>query len=238
MPYTYFKRQWLLVVFCLSLVGVGFLIHTTQKPKEDGLSYQERVDTLSTRPPASHHNYPGALGAGAKAPNFSLKDHHGQTYNLKNALAKGPVVLTFFRGNWCPLCAAHLAKIETIQTELSTLGAQSVAISAQTPEKTAQTQSNFGITFPVLSDEQMRVTKAYGVDWEIPQKEREKFSAWLDKTTSHKLNHYQNTEAYTLPVPATYVIAPSGDIVYAHVDENYKNRAEPELILQALRRIK
>lgn len=232
-----FNRYRYLLALVLALVGVGVITHYAQHPYHHDTTYQTRADV-----PASHHTYPGALQAGQKAVFFALEDNQGKIFDLEQALEKGPVVLTFFRGNWCPLCAAHLKKLEAMKPAANQLGAQLVAISAQTPEKTARTQEKFGISFPVLSDKNMQVTKAYGVAWQIPPKDRQGFATWLDKSTGQSLNDYQDirqvTDKFTLPVPATYVIAPNGDIVYAHVDENYQNRAEPGTVLDALKALK
>ena len=246
----HFRTYFFIYAIALGLVGVGLFMHFAPQPDVEKTSYQKKVTV-----PQSHHTYPGALKSGEQAVMFTLKKHDGEHFSLKQKLQQGPVVLTFFRGNWCPLCAAHLKELEAIKPQVEELDGQLVAISAQTLAKTKQTQGKFSISYPVVSDKQMKITKAYGVDWPIPEEDRDDFKAWLDKSTGQSLNEFQNTSgqnisgqntsgqdksgqntsAWTLPVPATYVIAPSGEIIYAHVDEDYKKRAQPEKILNALR---
>lgn len=234
MKHSGYQRYRLLLALAIALVGVGGIMHYAQRPHQEEITYQNRVQM-----PESHHSYAGALKAGQKAVLFSLENHNGNIFDLERQLESGPIVLTFFRGNWCPLCAAHLKKLEGIKDQVHDLGGQLVAVSAQTPAKTAKTQQKFAVTFPVLSDKNMQVTKAYGVDWKIPEEDREGFAAWLDKSTGQSLNEYQKvTDEFTLPVPATYVIAATGDIAYAHVDKNYKNRAQPDKILAALKALR
>mgnify|MGYP005840056781 CR=1 FL=1 len=226
------QRSKIVLFLAASLIAVGLFMHFTNQPMPEQPTYQTKAHL-----PQSHVKYAGALGVGEEAPRFALPDHNGEVFSLEKALEKGPVVLTFFRGNWCPICAAHLKSLSLAKDKVNAHGGQLVALSAQTPAKTALTQQQFGIDFPVLSDPEMQVTKAYGVGWQIPEEDRPDFKAWLDKTTGQSLNDYQVTGEYTLPVPATYVIAPGGEVIYAHVDEDYRDRAEPEKIIEALKAI-
>lgn len=235
------RRSKILILMALSLLAVGLFMHFAAKPTPDRPTYQ-----TSVKLPESHMNYEGALGMGETAPAFTLPAQNGDVFSLKDALKKGPVVLTFFRGNWCPICAAHLKSLSLEKARINKLGGQLVALSAQTPAKTALTREKFRIDFPVLSDQGMRVAEAYGVAWQIPESDRAGFTAWLDKSTGESLIDYHGgeqdnqrvTDEYTLPVPATYVIAPNGNVVYAHVDENYRNRADPQTIIKALKALK
>lgn len=186
--------------------------------------------------PDSHVTWEKALKAGTKAPDFTLRNHNGEPFTLSLALEKGPVVLTFFRGNWCPICAAQLKQIELERPAFEALGAQVVAISAQLPEQTAETQGKFGISFPVLSDTGFAVTKLYGVDWAMPEKTRQFTEDFIAQNNGGQtLVDFDGGDGLILPVPATYVIAQDGTIVYAYANENYKERAANKTLLQALR---
>jgi peroxiredoxin len=114
-------------------------------------------------------------------------------------------------------------------------GAQVVAISAQLPEDTAQTQERFGIGMPVLSDIGMAVTELYGIEWEMPVEIREKTNAFVKDATDRGLADLQGDEGLSLPIPATYVIDENGVIAYAYADENYRERVSNDTILRALR---
>jgi len=184
--------------------------------------------------PVSHVTVKTALKAGEKAPDFTLRDHEGNPFTLSLALIDGPVVVTFFRGNWCPICAAQLKALDIEIQKFKDLGAQVVAISAQLPEETAQTHARFGITMPVLSDTGMAVTKLYGVEWQMPEAIRLKTEEFLQTKQQKKLADYNGDAGLSLPVPATYVITKNGTIAYAFADEDYKQRAHPATLLQAL----
>lgn len=188
--------------------------------------------------PDSHVTWAPALKAGEKAPDFTLRDQDGNPFTLSLALMDGPVVITFFRGNWCPICAAQLKKLDTDLEQFKDLDAQVVAISAQLPQDTAETQERFGIRMPVLSDTGMAVTKLYGVEWAMPENVRAETDAYVQDATDRSLAEINGDTGLTLPVPATYVIAENGTIVYAYADENYRNRAESLILQQALRALK
>lgn len=191
-------------------------------------------DVPPTPMPDSHVTWETALKAGEKAPDFTLRDQDGNPFTLSLALMDGPVVMTFFRGNWCPICAAQLKKLDMDLEHYSRLGAQVVAISAQLPEDTAETHERFGIRMPVLSDTGMAVTKLYGVEWTMPEEVREKTDAYVQDATDRTLAEINGDAGLTLPVPATYVIAEDGTIAYAYADENYRERANSLVLQQAL----
>lgn len=188
--------------------------------------------------PVSHVTWKTALKAGETAPDFTLRDQDGNPFTLSLALMDGPVVVTFFRGNWCPICAAQLKQMDLNLEKFKDLGAQVVAISAQLPEDTAETHERFGIRMPVLSDTGMAVTRLYGVEWIMPDDVREKTQAYVKDATDKSLAAINGDNGLALPVPASYVISKSGVVVYAYADENYRDRAETETLLQALEALK
>ena len=191
----------------------------------------------ATPMPVSQVTVSTALKAGELAPDFSLTDHNGDTFTLTEALENGPVVMTFFRGNWCPICAAQLRKLDMQREKIEALGGQIVAISAQLPKDTAETQKRFSIEMPVLSDTGMAVTKLYGVEWQMPDDVREKTTAYVEEAEGRTLSEINGGTGLTLPVPATYVIDQNGVIAYAFVNVDYRVRADEEKIFQALKAI-
>ena len=108
------------------------------------------------------------LKAGNKAPNFRLKNAFGNTIELQQELAKGPVVLVFYRGAWCPYCNLHLHALQKNLAEFEKYGAQVIAITPQSPDKSAEQVKKDGFPFQVLSDSTSQVMKDYKLYFELP----------------------------------------------------------------------
>jgi peroxiredoxin/YHS domain-containing protein len=170
-----------------------------------------------------------ALKVGAQAPDFTLPDATGASVNLKSLLTKGPVVVTWYRGGWCPYCNLQLREYQKAMPSFAVLNAQVVAISPQTPDNSLTTQQKNQLAFSVLSDTGNTVAKQFGIAYQLPREVAASFQGKLDLA---KINGDASGE---LPLSATYVIGTDGLIRYAFVDADYRNRAEPEAILAALR---
>lgn len=172
-----------------------------------------------------------ALRAGQQAPNFSLPDATGQPQTLASLLAHGPVVLTFYRGNWCPYCNVQLRAYQQALPELASHGATLVAISPQTPDFTGLTASEKALTFPVLSDVGNAVARQYGLAYGVgPEVADTLRSVGID------LAAHNGTAADELPLTATFVIDPNGIIIWAEVSTNFKDRPDPATLLAVLAR--
>jgi peroxiredoxin len=170
-----------------------------------------------------------ALNAGQQAPNFTLPDAAGQPQTLANLLEQGPVVLTFYRGSWCPYCNVQLRAYQQALPELASYGATLVAISPQTPDFTSLTASEKELGFPVLSDVGNRVARQYGLAYGIGTEVAETLrSVGIDLAA-----HNGNTDN-ELPLTATFVIDTDGAISWAEVTANFKDRPDPATILAAL----
>lgn len=170
-----------------------------------------------------------ALKVGAKAPEFSLPDAKGERVALSSMLAKGPVVVTWYRGAWCPYCNVQLREYQKAMPEMTALGAQLVAISPQTPDSTLSTQQKNELAFAVLSDAGNAVAKQFGIAYTLPAEVSASFKGKLD------LAKFNGDASNELPLSATYVIGTDGVIRYAFVDADYRNRAEPAEIVAALK---
>lgn len=170
-----------------------------------------------------------ALQAGQPAPNFTLPNAGGQPQTLASLLQNGPVVLTFYRGNWCPYCNVQLRAYQQILPQLAESGASLVAVSPQTPEHSSLTASDKALTFPVLSDVGNTVARqyglAYGVGAEVGSALR---SVGID------LAAFNGTPDDELPLTATFLIGTDGLIAWAEVEANFKQRPDPTALLAAL----
>ncbi|MEV6942635.1 peroxiredoxin-like family protein [Streptomyces sp. NPDC051172] len=170
-----------------------------------------------------------ALTVGARAPRFSLPTATGQTLALDDLLTAGPVVLTFYRGAWCPYCNIALRSLQQHHEAIAARGARLVAVSPQIPDESVTLSEKHDLAFDVLSDIGSDTAKQYGLAFDLP----DDLAAVYDKL-GFDLQRVNDGHPRTLPLPATYVIDRDGVIRWAFVDTDYTTRAEPADILAAL----
>ncbi|WP_426359635.1 peroxiredoxin-like family protein [Pseudocolwellia sp. HL-MZ19] len=172
-----------------------------------------------------------AIAIGAQAPNFTLPNEVNQNVELAGLLAKGPVVVTFYRGSWCPYCNLQLRALKERLTEIHGLGAELVAISPEVPDDSLSEDERISLEFPVLSDQDALIAAAYGVAWKVP----ELVLDHMRKDRNLELSDINNGNGSVLPLPATFVINTDGNVVWRFVDVDYRIRSEPEDIVNALK---
>jgi peroxiredoxin len=170
-----------------------------------------------------------ALKAGDRAPGFSLPDARGRYVRLNGLLAAGPVVLSFYRGGWCPYCNLELRALQQALPEITRLGATLVAVSPQAPDESLSTAEKNTLAFPVLSDAGSATAKSFGIAYDLAEELRPIYTRF-----GHALPDKNGDESWVLPIPATYVIDSDGMIALAYVDVDYRNRLAPAEILTAL----
>jgi peroxiredoxin len=171
-----------------------------------------------------------ALQVGARAPDFSLPSARGAEVKLSALLANGPVVVTFYRGGWCPFCDLQLRAYQSILPEIRRLGAELVAISPQTADYPLSDVEKKELTFAVLSDAHNRVARRYGLVFALGD-------AWKELQTGfgNPIPKFNGDDSWELPMPGTFVVDRGGVVRLAHVDPDYRRRLEPAAILDALR---
>jgi peroxiredoxin len=175
-----------------------------------------------------------ALKVGDKAPAFTLKDPEGKAVSLAELLANGPLVLTFYRGVWCPYCNADLQALQATLPELEKYGVKLVAISPQTAPNSRRSQRENKLTFAILSDPGNEVAAAFGLRFKLPD-----YLADLYKNVfKNDLAVVNGDQSWTLPMPARFVIAQDGTILYAEVNPDYTRRPDPEELVPALQKLK
>lgn len=172
-----------------------------------------------------------ALKAGDRAPAFVLRDPDGLPVTSVDLLAKGPLVLSFYRGVWCPYCNMELQALQAALPRFEALGASLVAISPQTPVNSRKSVRQNGLAFPILSDAGNATAAAFGLRFALPD-----YLVELYKSLKNDLPTFNDDPSWTLPMPARYVIGQDGVILYAEVNPDYTRRPEPEDMLPALRR--
>ncbi len=172
-----------------------------------------------------------ALGVGDRAPDFELPDATFRRVRLGRALESGPVVLTWYRGGWCPYCNLQLAAYQDILPQIRAHGATLIAVSPEMPDHTMSTKEKGRLDFIVLSDVENLAARDYGLVYTLPPSVARAFEGRID------LAAYNGNDSNALPLAATYVIDSDGVIRYAFVEADYRQRAEPADILAALERL-
>lgn len=169
-----------------------------------------------------------ALSAGQLAPDFTLPDA-GHPVALAALLGAGPVVLVFYRGNWCPYCSVQLRAYDQARAQFEAYGATLVAVSPQTPDFTRLTAEEKNLHFPVLSDTGNVVARQYGLAYRVGDAVYDTL-----RGVGIDLAAYNGNDSGELPLTGTFVIAPDGRIAWAETSVNFKQRPDPALVLAAL----
>ncbi|MEM9020833.1 MAG: peroxiredoxin-like family protein [Planctomycetota bacterium] len=170
-----------------------------------------------------------AKNVGDRAPGFTLPDPLGREVALDSLLGEGPVIVVFYRGAWCPYCNLTLAAWEESLEEVHGLGAELVAISPQLPDYSLTSQEKNDLQFAVLSDVGHRVADRFGI---VTQVTPGVLALWEGKID---LAAHNGDTMGRLPLSATYLIDTDRTIHFAHLDAEYRNRAEPSEVIAALR---
>ena len=173
---------------------------------------------------------PKMLQVGDRAPAIVLANAKGETVDVGALLASGPVIVTFYRGGWCPFCNLELKAYQDVLLRIKAAGATLVAISPEKPDESLSTAEKNALTFEVLSDVGQKVGRAFGLVYEFTDEVKSVYNAFgLDIPARNGA-----PDEWALPVSATYVIGRDGVIVYANLDTDYRDRADPEEVLKAL----
>jgi peroxiredoxin len=227
------------------------LQETVASIAKSGLPLQGKLDALkfefdnNLAPPAAvealHRSVNELIASGAQdrvlktgdlAPEFTLPDVDGNRVSSRVLLVKGPLVVTFYRGAWCPFCNFDLSALEEARPEIELRGASLVAISQQTAANSRKSQRQNGLKFPILSDHGGEIAGQFGVRWTLPDYLRE-----VQKGLGADLAQFNGEDSWTLPMPARYVIAQGGRIAYAEVNADYTRRPEPSAIFPVLEQL-
>jgi peroxiredoxin len=173
-----------------------------------------------------------AMQVGDQAPEIVLPDAHGQPFEVARLLAMGPVIVTFYRGGWCPFCNLELKAYQAVLPRIAAAGASLVAISPEKPDDTVSTTEKNALTFPVLSDVGQKVGKAFGLVYSFTDELRSVYDGFkLDIPDKNGA-----PDDWSLPLSATYVIGTDGRILFADTSVDYRRRTDPLDVLHVLER--
>lgn len=173
------------------------------------------------------------LKVGEKAPDFLLTNQGGKEVSLSKTLGRGPVVLKFYRGAWCPICNVEVSALQRRLPDIEAAGATLLAISPQFPDKSLALVEKHTLGFDALSDPMQQTIRAYRLQFAVPETVKKiylsRFGLDMEKENADK--------SWNLPIPATFVLDRKGVIRARHVDVDYTQRMEPDAILAALREV-
>lgn len=173
-----------------------------------------------------------ALGEGDTAPDFELPNAVGERVRLSDLLSSGPVILSFYRGQWCPFCNLELRALQRAITDIESAGATLVAVSPNTPDTSLTTVEKHSLTFPVLSDHDNLVAKQFNLVYEMTAENIENY-----REKGRDIPAMNGTDKWELPIPATYVINSDRVIRYSFVDTNHRVRGEPSEVVAVAARL-
>jgi peroxiredoxin len=167
---------------------------------------------------------------GEPMPDFVLPDDGGRLVRLTDLLDKGPVVLSFHRGHWCPYCRLNADGLAKIAPEVESLGAQIVAISPEKGRYGAELKSYAKAPFPVLAD----INNGYALElnllfWVGDEKRKAMEAGGFD------IAPYQGNETWMLPIPATFIVGRDGVVKARYIDPDYRKRMDLDELLAALK---
>ncbi|WP_394748829.1 peroxiredoxin-like family protein [Spongiimicrobium salis] len=170
-----------------------------------------------------------AFKTGDSIPAISLPNANGVQLDIRDILKDKRVVLAFYRGAWCPYCNLELKALQEALPQIEAKGAQLVAISPQTPDNSMTSKEKNDLSFEVLSDTDNGVARAMNLVYELPDALVALYTKFgIDLASSN------GGTAWELPIAATYIIEQDGSISYHYLEEDYKLRADPQAILDAL----
>ena len=172
------------------------------------------------------------LKEGDKMPAFSLPNAKNEMVSSASMLSRGPIVINFYRGAWCPYCNLELRAFQEALPQIIELGAQLVAISPNLPDKSLSSIEKHSLTFEVLSDIENKISRQFGLVYTLDAQLQH-----LYKQFGIDLPAFNGDESYELPIPATYVINSDGIIKFAFVDADYTKRLDPNEVIETLKNL-
>jgi peroxiredoxin len=193
----------------------------------DREAYRHLVDWLRKTDVASH-----ALRVGDTAPDFLLPDAHGRLHSSEHLRGEGPLVVSFYRGGWCPFCVAELRALQAVKADIDSLRANLVVLSPETRDLPRQLQRQLNLELTMLSDVDHGVAMSYGVLFRVPAETRTHYAG-----LGYDFGHRHGSTEWMLPIPATYVIDQDGVVRGAFVEPDFTIRQEPSDILADLRQL-
>lgn len=205
---------------------------------------KEKANQSATKYPAAVHKImsdailelsdrqlaPKTIKAGDKIPQIVLPNASNQLVSVQELLLDNKVILSFYRGGWCPYCNMELRALQNSQVEFKKLGATLVALSPETPDNSLSTLEKNKLNFEVLSDTDNVIADTFNLNFTLPKDLIEVYTNF-----GINLEHSNGNKNNQLPIAATYIIDQDGTILYDFIQEDYKKRADPEELIKHLK---
>lgn len=172
------------------------------------------------------------LKVGDKAPEFELKNQKGEVISSKLLIEKKPLIITFYRGVWCPYCNTDLVNLNRYTEQFKELEASIVGVSPQIQKFNLQIVEQQRLKFDLLSDSENRIANKFGLRWEMTNPLKPLYK----DTFKINLPDYNGDDSWTLPVPARFIIGTDGFVKYAEYSVDYTKRPNPEVLVDALKK--
>ncbi|KAI0836888.1 AhpC-TSA-domain-containing protein [Hypoxylon sp. FL0890] len=169
----------------------------------------------------------GAIQPGQKLPEFQLPDSLNKTVSSSDLLSKGPLLITFYRGGWCPFCNLALHALQTKLPEIKAKGVTLVAITPELPDTSLTTAEKQGLEYPVLSDVGNKYARQLGIIFKQPDTLRPIF-----EKIGNDLAKFNGDDSFEVPVPATLLVDRDGIVRRTFVEPDYSKRLEPSVALE------
>jgi len=194
------------------------------EPSEVRLIVEKAMAELFASDQASH-----AIKLGDDAPSFELQDQDGRWTSSLELLTRGPLIITFYRGVWCPYCNLELQALNEFLPIYRKYGANLVAVSPQLKASSRRSARINRLQFPVLSDAGNRIAAEFGLRWDLPN-----CLVDLYKSLGVNLPTFNGDSSWALPLPARYVVGTDGKVRYSQINPDYTSRSEPKDILSVI----
>ena len=173
------------------------------------------------------------LKVGDHFPIFSLANKDNELFQLESFLDKGPLVITFYRGFWCPYCNLELANLNNYIDDIKKLGAQLIAISPEKPEYSKKIIAMQKLNFDILWDQGNMIAEKVGLKFNLPEDLKILYRDYFN--TNLKL--YHGDDEWSLPMPARFILDTNGDIHYAESSADYTKRPDPHDLMKVLKNV-
>jgi peroxiredoxin len=193
----------------------------------DRKAYLHLVDWIRTTDVASH-----ALKVGDRPPDFLLPDAHGRLHSSEQLRGEGRLVVSFYRGGWCPFCNEELRALQAVKAEFETLKANLVVLSPETGDLPRQLKRQLNLDLTMLADVDHGVAISYGVLFRVPEETKAHYTG-----QGYDFARRHGSTQWMLPIPATYVIDQDGVVRGAFVEPDFTIRQEPSDILATVRQL-
>jgi len=171
-----------------------------------------------------------AIKVGQTVPDARLTAINGESVTIDQLIDSKPLVISFYRGGWCPYCVLELKELEAVSAEIRDLGANIIAMTPESVSSIKQTKQKAGISFDVFSDDGSGFAKELGLVFTLP-----KLLQDIYLTFDIDVEKHNGESKFELPIPTTLIVKPNREVVYVFADGDYTKRSEPNTLLDILR---